>query len=62
MKDLGVCGRDNIKMAVRGGVCVLESSVSARSRWLAVFITVVKVKDLRKTMEIARLVVELSAI
>jgi len=61
MKDLGVYGRDNIKMAVRGGVCVLESSALAQSRWLVVCITVMKVKDLHKTMEIAWLVVELSA-
>ena len=60
MKDLGVYGRDNIRMAVRG-VYVLESSALARSRWLAVYTTVMKVKDLHKTMEIAWLVVELSA-
>jgi hypothetical protein len=52
MKDLGVYVRDNIKMAVRG-LCVLESSALTRSRLLAVCATVMKVKDLHKTMEIA---------
>jgi len=34
-------------------MCVLESSAVARSRWLAVCTTAMKVKDLHKTMEIA---------
>ena len=50
VKDLELYGRDNIKMAVRG-MCVLESSALARSRWLAVCTTVTKVKDLHKTVE-----------